>query len=115
MDSAKVFTFPRAAAHRLGIHRITWISRPAQRRPGYRYDSRRKVLVKLHGVSGEILSDLLWLVGRGSLAIRRALGLGGRAGLRHQPRSAANDLLLGDWCALVSGQLRRPHGARRAW
>ncbi len=111
----KSFHYPARCGASLGDSPYHLDLKARQRRPGYRYDSRRKVLVKLHGVSGEILSDLLWLVGRGSLAIRRALGLGGRAGLRHQPRSAANDLLLGDWCALVSGQLRRPHGARRTW
>ncbi len=90
----------------------TGIKALGQRRPGYWYDSRRRVLVKLHGVAGLILSDLLWLLGRGSLAIRRALRLGGRAGLRHQPANEASDILLGDWRALVSGQLQRPHGTR---
>ncbi len=90
----------------------TGIKALGQRRPGYWYDSRRRLLVKLHGVTGLILSDLLWLVGRGSLAIRRALGLGGRAGLRHQPASEARDLFVGDWRALASGQLHRQHGAR---
>jgi GT2 family glycosyltransferase len=81
------------------------------RRPGYWYDSRRRFLVKAHGVGGLAMADLAWALGRASLVVRRALGLGGRAGRTDEPRRWALDLLGGDLRAALRRDLM---GARRA-
>lgn len=76
-----------------------------QRRPPYWFASRRRFFVKAYGVSGLVLADALWAIGRLSLVARRALGLGGRAGAPGEPASLARDLLWGDLRALFSGEL----------
>jgi N-acetylglucosaminyl-diphospho-decaprenol L-rhamnosyltransferase len=84
----------------------TAINAVARRRPGYWYASRRRLLLKLYGMHGLVLADLLWAIGRCSLVLRRALGLGGRAGQAHEPVGMAHDLLLGDLRALFAGEQR---------
>lgn len=81
------------------------------RRPGYWYDSRRRFLVKAHGVGGLAMADLFWALGRASLVIRRALGLGGRAGRTEEPRRWALDLLGGDLRAALRRELTSARGA----
>lgn len=84
----------------------TGINAAARRRPGYWYASRRRLLLKLYGVPGLLLADLLWALGRCSLLLRRALGLGGRAGQGSEPAGMAHDLVVGDLKALVAGEQR---------
>ena len=78
-----------------------------RRRPPYWYASRRRFFVKAYGVSGLLLADLLWALGRLSLVTRRAFGLGGQTGREHEPARLALDLLAGDFKALLNGELRR--------
>ena len=90
--------------------------RVARRRlPQYWYASRRRFFVKCYGVSGLLAADLLWALGRFTLVLRRALGLGGRSGIASEPVCMAWDLLVGDFNALASGELRRiRHGVSGA-
>jgi GT2 family glycosyltransferase len=85
----------------------TGIRTAGRRRPAYWYASRRRFFVKRYGVAGLLAADLLWGLGRSSLVLRRLLGLGGRAGIRHEPSSVASDLLIGDLKALFNGDLWR--------
>ena len=55
----------------------TGIKAAGQRRPPYWFASRRRFFVKAYGIGGLVLADLLWALGRTSLVLRRALGLGG--------------------------------------
>jgi hypothetical protein len=80
-----------------------------RRRPGYWYASRRRFFVKAYGVVGLLAADALWAVGRFSLVVRRAFGLGGRAGLETEPARLAWDLLGGDLKAIARGELRHVH------
>ena len=75
-----------------------------RRRPAYWFDSRRRYFVKAYGVGGLIAADVLWSIGRASLALRRSIGLGGRAKLGPEPERFALDLLLGDAKAIVGGR-----------
>jgi len=81
--------------------------RSARRRPAYWYASRRRFFVKAYGLAGLVVGDVLWAIGRATLVVRRALGLGGRAGQEREPSRYAFDLLWGDLTALVRGELRR--------
>jgi GT2 family glycosyltransferase len=92
----------------------TGIKAAARRRPGYWYASRRRLLLKLYGVPGLLFADLLWALGRCSLLLRRALGLGGRAGQAHEPEGMARDLLVGDLKALVTREQRAVGRVRAA-
>lgn len=83
----------------------TGIRRTA-RRAGYWYDSRRRFFIKHYGVSGLLLADFLWGLGRASYRLRRLLGLGARGG-NHDPRWFAYDLLWGDLRALLRGRAWR--------
>ena len=74
-----------------------------RRRPAYWFDSRRRYFVKAYGVGGLIAADVLWSIGRASLVLRRAIGLGGRAKLAPEPDRFALDLLLGDAKAIARG------------
>jgi GT2 family glycosyltransferase len=78
----------------------------ARRRPGYWYTSRRRFFVKCYGLAGLLVGDLLWAIGRASLVLRRALGLGGRTGRAQEPARYALDLLGGDLKAVLRGELR---------
>jgi len=75
--------------------------REARRRPSYWYDSRRRFFIKHYGFGGLLLADLLWLLGRSSYLLRRALHLGGRQ-QSSDPKSFMADLLWGDMKFLVS-------------
>ena len=88
----------------------TGIRLARKRRPAYWFASRRRFFVKCYGLSGLFAADMLWGIGRLSLAMRRVLGLGGRSGLNEEPECLAFDLLVGDFRALRSGELR---GIRR--
>ena len=91
----------------------TGIKMPRRRRPGYWYASRRRFFVKAYGTAGLVAADLLWAIGRLSLVVRRALGLGGREGRDDEPQRYARDLLGGDFAALMNGELRRIAGETR--
>lgn len=78
-----------------------------RRRPAYWFESRRRYFVKHHGVLGLAAADVMWSLGRMTLIARRALGLGGRAGMDSEPASFARDLLVGDLRAFVSGAVWR--------
>jgi N-acetylglucosaminyl-diphospho-decaprenol L-rhamnosyltransferase len=84
----------------------TGIRQLSRRRATYWYDSRRRYFVKHFGVTGWIVADVLWAVGRASLALRRALRpeSGGTA---EEPLCFARDLLWGDVRALLTGQVFR--------
>jgi N-acetylglucosaminyl-diphospho-decaprenol L-rhamnosyltransferase len=85
----------------------TGIKAGRRRRPAYWYDSRRRFFAKQYGIAGLLAADLLWGTGRLSLAIRRALNLGGRGGIDSEPERIVSDLLGGDLRALVRGELFR--------
>lgn len=80
----------------------TGISSTVKRRPSYWYNSRRRYLVKHYGVSGWLVADLLWLIGRLSYLFRRFLQLGAQ-GANKDPKWFMFDLLVGDFLALITG------------
>jgi GT2 family glycosyltransferase len=84
----------------------TGIAIGRRRRPSYWYESRRRFFVKAYGLAGLLWADVLWAFGRGSLSLRRALGLGGKAGADREPSHLAIDLLWGDLKAALSGEWR---------
>ncbi len=88
----------------------TGIGVKAKRRATYWYDSRRRFFVKHHGVMGLALADTLWALGRITLSIRRALGLG-TGGDLNDPARFMSDLLLGDLKSVLTG---RVWGIRKA-
>ena len=85
----------------------TGIKAARRRLPAYWFASRRRFFVKAYGIGGLVLADLLWAIGRASLVLRRALGLGGRGRQAEEPSRIASDLLLGDARAALSGELTR--------
>ena len=85
----------------------TGIKAARRRLPAYWFASRRRFFVKAYGIGGLVLADLLWAIGRASLVLRRALGLGGRGREAEEPSRIASDLLLGDARAALSGELMR--------
>jgi len=85
----------------------TGIKAARRRLPPYWFASRRRFFVKAYGIGGLVLADLLWALGRTSLVLRRALGLGGRGNQPHEPIGMASDLLLGDARAALGGELVR--------
>jgi N-acetylglucosaminyl-diphospho-decaprenol L-rhamnosyltransferase len=82
----------------------TGIGQTVRRRPAYWFESRRRYFVKHHGVSGLLLADICWLIGKTTLSLRRALRLG-RGGERRDPPWFAVDLLWGDLKALLTLKL----------
>lgn len=82
----------------------TGIGNIERRRPQYWFDSRRRYFVKHFGVTGLILADALWAMGRTSLTLRRVLRLGS-GGNRQDPKWFALDLLWGDLRSLLTGKL----------
>jgi N-acetylglucosaminyl-diphospho-decaprenol L-rhamnosyltransferase len=85
----------------------TGIKAARRRLPPYWFASRRRFFVKAYGIGGLVLADILWALGRASLVVRRALGLGGRGNQPHEPSRMASDLLLGDVRAALGGELVR--------
>jgi N-acetylglucosaminyl-diphospho-decaprenol L-rhamnosyltransferase len=85
----------------------TGIKAAGQRLPAYWFASRRRFFVKAYGIGGLVLADLLWALGRTSLVVRRALGLGGRGNQTREPSGMTRDLLLGDARAALDGELVR--------
>jgi GT2 family glycosyltransferase len=81
----------------------TGIHKTCSRRKPYWYESRRRFFLKSYGLRGLVAADLLWLIGRASLGLRRLLRLGGNT--RNDPRWFALDLLVGDLGAILSGRL----------
>ncbi len=81
----------------------TGIRTAAKRRASYWYDSRRRFFVKRYGISGLVLADILWAVGRATYLLRCLLCLGVRA---HDPKWFMFDLLWGDLSAILTGRLR---------
>ena len=81
-----------------------------RRRGRWWYESRRRFFVKAYGVMGLIAADVLWAIGRLSLAVRRLLRLGGD--MSGDPAWFAWDLLAGDARALLTGRLPRRPGRR---
>src|SRR5207302_1648555 len=77
-----------------------------RRRPQYWFDSRRRYFVKHFGVLGLLLADMLWLLGKSSLGLRRALRLGS-GGTMKDPKGFALDLVRGDLRALLTGAVWR--------
>lgn len=81
---------------------IAEVKRP---KPAYWYASRRRLLVKLYGIAGLIVADLLWVVGRATLVARRTLMGSGHASGALEPRMA-RDMLSSDFKAIISGNAR---------
>lgn len=84
----------------------TGITLARRRTPAYWFASRRRFFLKSYGVAGLLAADVLRLVGRASLVVRRALGLGGRRGEAEEPLRQTRDLLASDARALLSGEWR---------
>ena len=84
----------------------TGIRKPGARRAKYWYDSRRRLFVKLYGISGLVLADLLWACGRVTYLIRHVLRLEARRSPQ-DPGWLMFDLLWGDLRAIVSGETWR--------
>jgi N-acetylglucosaminyl-diphospho-decaprenol L-rhamnosyltransferase len=84
----------------------TGISDVVRRRPRYWYDSRRRYFVKRFGVLGLMVADILWVIGRTSLALRRVLRLG-TGGQGRDPRWFAFDLIWGDLRSFFTGDVFR--------
>ncbi len=80
--------------------------RAAKRRlPAYWFASRRRFFLKAYGVPGLVAADAFRALGRSSLVIRRALGLGGRQGAAEEPSRMTRDLLASDIRACLTGEL----------
>jgi hypothetical protein len=94
--------------HREGA--ATGIRDASRRRPEYWFDSRRRYFIKHFGVAGLLAADLLWAIGRGSLAMRRMLRLG-RGGEEAEPSCFARDLLWGDARWLLAAVMPAPSRA----
>ena len=89
----------------------TGIRAKQRRRPEYWFASRRRYFTKAFGVGGLVAADVLWSLGRASLLLRRAVGLGGRAKMAPEPSRFAFDLLAGDAKAILRGTLLRDGNA----
>jgi N-acetylglucosaminyl-diphospho-decaprenol L-rhamnosyltransferase len=74
------------------------------RRPRYWFESRRRYLVKQHGVLGLIASDLMWGIGRLSHNMRRLLKIGAKNS-QPEPKYFTLDLLWGDFKAILTGKV----------
>ena len=84
----------------------TGISTGSRRRATYWYDSRRRFFIKHYGISGLLLADVLWTVGRLSFLLRRQLKMGAQGENRDPTRFMA-DLLGGDLRAVIMGDAWR--------
>lgn len=81
------------------------------RLPAYWFASRRRYFLKHFGVGGLFAADLLWAVGRATLALRRLLRLGS-GGQAQDPKRFAIDLLWGDLQAVLGGGAQARGGPR---
>ena len=90
----------------------TGIRLATKRRAKYWYDSRRRFFVKQYGVSGLVLADFFWSMGRAIYWLRRVLRLT-RARRADDPKWFMFDLLWGDLRALLSGEVQRSSHAER--
>lgn len=90
----------------------TGIRAVAKRRPKYWYDSRRRFFVKQYGVPGLVVADLFWAIGRATFLLRRLLRLSGGQSA-HDPKWFMFDLLWGDLCAILTGQVWTTKHAER--
>lgn len=77
-----------------------------KRRPTYWYESRRRFFIKHHGVTGLILADILWSIGRVSYLLRKSLGIGKKQE-HNDPSWLMYDLLRGDILSVLSGKAWR--------
>ena len=84
----------------------TGITASKRRLPEYWFASRRRFFVKAYGIAGWLAADVLWTLGRLSLMLRRALGLGGRQGEATEPSRLMRDLLYSDLRALINADMR---------
>lgn len=84
----------------------TGIQKSARRRPAYWYNSRRRYFTKNYGVTGLVLTDLLWSLGRLSYLARRIVGLGAKGETR-DPKWFMLDILWGDLHSILNGQAWR--------
>lgn len=84
----------------------TGIQQVVKRRPAYWYNSRRRYFTKYYGISGLLLADGLWAMGRLTYLIRRGLGLGAQ-GRGSDPKWFMLDILWGDLRAVLNGQAWR--------
>jgi GT2 family glycosyltransferase len=79
-----------------------------QRRGAYWYNSRRRYLAKTLGITGLVLADTLWAIGRLTFKLRKLARLTkGSAVQDRDPTHFAYDLLKGDFIALVTGRILR--------
>ena len=74
------------------------------RRPAYWYESRRRFYIKHHGVTGLILADVCWAIGRFTYLLRKALGIGKKQE-NNDPKWLTYDLLKGDILAVLTGRV----------
>jgi len=74
--------------------------------PAYWFASRRRFFIKSYGAFGLLAADVLRCLGRGSLVLRRMLGLGGRRNVDREPPKATRDLVASDLQALWRGEWR---------
>ncbi len=82
----------------------TGIKAKAKRRAGYWYDSRRRYFVKFYGIAGLAMTDALWIIGRTSFLVRRALRIGARKETS-DPQRFLLDLIGGDVRSMLTGAL----------
>jgi len=85
----------------------TGIHATAKRRAGYWYDSRRRYFAKHYGISGLVVTDMLWAIGRLSYQLRRNLHLGARSNKNSDPKWFMFDMLWGDLRAILTGRVWR--------
>ena len=85
----------------------TGIKNARRRLPAYWFDSRRRFFLKSYGAPGLLAADVLRCLGRASLLLRRALGLGGRRNAEREPLGATRDLIASDVRALWRGEWSR--------
>jgi GT2 family glycosyltransferase len=71
------------------------------------YDSRRRFLLKAHGLTGLFAADILWAIGRLIFLIRRVVYPNKE--FRIGPEKYAYDLLIGDIFAVARGEFFRLH------
>jgi len=93
----------------------TGISQARRRLPPYWFASRRRFFLKSYGAFGLLAADVLRCLGRASLVVRRAFGLGGRASVASEPLRVTRDLVASDLSALLAGEwwriVRERHAA----
>lgn len=87
-----------------------------KRRGAYWYESRRRYLAKTIGITGLVVADALWGIGRLTFNLRKLTGLARRSVSQNlDPAYFAYDLLAGDVASVISGRIfreRREAGTR---